>query len=498
MGSIDDVVTELRSVLADLQRLDLWPPWDAAQTVVDLAAQAATVATQPPEPAPEAVDDAAVAWRRGARDVERAGGDLELLSGATTTDVWKGHAGEAFRTSLARLASRLATVPVAIHGVDRALATLSKEMTAARDRHAHAFDELRQQLSPNWPDLLPWQLTDYVAGLAAAVAHAVEELIGAYSEAAEAIAVARRGVVTAMDGVELPDHLPHGPGVSALDVVNAWDDHSGPLRGTALGRYDEAFAALGTAKRRAVLDALDGAADASERGWILAGVAAGLSGATLLRYLRQLHELTPHQRERLDPTGHHLKQPDDTSCGSASLVMSRMVNNPAYAMWVMTGYDPATGDQAPHDQSAQDRFDAESLAMHDRTNALHDRDGDLQAPYPEIIGTQPWAVAHEMSAAGGSGIPGAEYDVTVVDPDDRGATFDAIVAASEDGHTVPVFVGDHTRPGHIALVTGSDGDGVTVYDPGHGEHRTVSRAEFEAGRVHVGTWDEPWFAVVPR
>ena len=56
---LDDTVTELRSILADLQGIDLWPPWDAAATIVRLVGRASDVASQPPEPDPTNLSDAA-------------------------------------------------------------------------------------------------------------------------------------------------------------------------------------------------------------------------------------------------------------------------------------------------------------------------------------------------------------------------------------------------------------------------------------------------------
>lgn len=98
---------------------------------------------------------------------------------------------------------------------------------------------------------------------------------------------------------------------------------------------------------------------------------------------------------------------------------------------------------------------------------------------------------------GSSGVPGASYDMQYVDPSDRGATFDQIQRASEDGHSVPIFVGDESIPRHIVLVTGADGDSVTIYDPADGRTETVSRSDWESGNLGVDGWEEPWGAVLP-
>ena len=501
MGWLDDRVSDLRGVLADVQDLDLWPPWDAAQTLVDLVARAVAIATQPPSPDPEDVRDATAAWRMIAADADAAVADLERVTEAITPAVWEGQTGNAVRASTGRLTTRSETIGPAARGVEQALTTLATAMTEARSRHGQADDQLRDNLHLSWGDLWPWELVDWLRGVVEGVVHAIEEAIGAYSDAARAVRAAERDIVAAMDEIDLPDHLPDSPGISAVSVVNGWDDDRGPLEGSTLARYDDAYDALSPAQQQAVRDALAAAGSDQERAQIMAGVAAGLTGAGLTRYVDRLGELTPAQLRDLDPTRTDdgtFTQPDQTTCGSSTLVMSRMRNDPAYAMWILTGYDPETGETAPPGQTAADRFAEESLAMHDRTNSPTDRDGDLQLPWPAAIGTQPWALANEMSADGGSGVPGTEYDVRVADPDDRGAHFDEIAAASEDGHTVPLYIGDTTRPGHVVLVTGGENGTLTIFEPANGETVTVSRDDFVNGDLGVAGWDEPWFAVTPR
>ena len=266
---------------------------------------------------------------------------------------------------------------------------------------------------------------------------------------------ARRQSSAAMDQIDLPQAVPEG--ASPIDAVSEWEDHDGPLAGNVIERYNLAF---GDAERRGAARrwhaALAAADSDAERAWILAGVASGLTGAALANYLKRLHGLSDDQLDGLDPTTHPLVQPDGTTCGSSSLVMARMRNDPAYAMWITTGYDPETGETTPG--TAQDRFDSEALKMHDRTNAAHDRDGDPQWPYPDDIGTAPWAVANEMSADGRIGTflaPSTKW--TTVDPDDRRSSYQALTAAVEDGHSVPMFVGNSVAAGSRRPGDGSRG-----------------------------------------
>ncbi|KQW45217.1 hypothetical protein ASC77_20820 [Nocardioides sp. Root1257] len=498
---LDDTVTELRSILADLQGIDLWPPWDAAETIVRLVSRAVEIASQPPEPDPSNLRDAADEWRLIATTTDRAHASLESLHDEITTAIWEGDAGNGFRSSVTVLSDKVDTVPEAARGVATALDTMAGSMDAARKRHADAFDGLRDHLSISWDDALPWELVSKLSGIVGEVIDAVQDLIGAYEDAAEAAATARRAVVTAMDGIELPDHLPSAPGAvpSTIDLVNQWSDDEGPLDGSTLSRYDDALGAMSADERAEVRRLLEGS-DPAARAWIMAAVASGLSGDALTNYAHQLDQMSPSELRDLDPSGFRgdqATQPDQTTCGSSSLVMSRMENDPAYAMWMQTGYDPLTGETDP--RTPEERFADESQAMHVRTNLPVDRDHDLQFPWPPQAGTQPWALAAEMSADGGSGVPGTSYDVTVVDPDDRGRSFDAVVRASEDGSTVPIYVGDDTRPGHVTLVTASQGgDTLSVYDPSEGSTITVSRDDWVNGTLDVAGWSEPWFVVVPE
>lgn len=495
MVSLDEVVTELREVLARIENIDLWPPWDAVGTVVDAVAVAVRIATEPPAPDPRDVDAARAEWRGAASATERACDDLRSCRTALTPAVWEGSSGDTLRTSLTRLRTRTATVPVAASAVARALETLSGEMASARSRHAGAFDRLSANLQISWSNLTPWGAYDYLSGIVAGIVSAVRDLIGAYSDASGAVKAAQREIGLAMDEITLPDRLPRGADPVAL--VNEWEDEDGPLSGAAMQKFDDMYARLGAADRSAVDAALAGARSDQEAAWILAGVASGLTGQALANYLARLRGMSAAELDALaPPTDGSYSQPDQTTCGSSSLVMSRMLNDPAYAMWMETGYDPVTGRTDP--RTPEERFADESLEMHRRTNGLTDRDQDLQVPWPESLGTAPWGLANEMSAAGGSGVPGATYGVETVSPGNRGETYDHIASSVENGHTVPLYVGDDTRPGHVVLVTGSDASSLTIYDPATGQTHHISRGDFTNGTMGVSGWDEPWFAVTPE
>ena len=100
-----------------------------------------------------------------------------------------------------------------------------------------------------------------------------------------------------------------------------------------------------------------------------------------------------------------LKQPDPRSCGAATLVVARMINDPAYAELMMTGAHPSTGHTLKGN-ALEDRFAAETLAMHKRSTGITDIRGRLQIPWPETFGTPPWSVARQMSTSSGVKGPG--------------------------------------------------------------------------------------------
>lgn len=208
--------------------------------------------------------------------------------------------------------------------------------------------------------------------------------------------------------------------------------------------------------------------------------------------------MSPAERGALDPTTHprDFRQPDDTSCGAASLVVSRMLHDQPYALWLVTGYDALVDSADSADFAA--RWNAEVVRMHRRVTSLRDHDGDLQWPWLRVVGTSPWGAARQMTGAGGSGRPGHEYEARTLDPDDLATEFDLVLAAVRAGHTVPLYVGDEVRPAHVVLAVRARGDQLELFEPSAGRMVRVARDAFPAGRFRLGGWSVPWFAVLPR
>jgi hypothetical protein len=169
-----------------------------------------------------------------------------------------------------------------------------------------------------------------------------------------------------------------------------------------------------------------------------------------------------------------LRQPDRRSCGAATLVMARMLRDPAYA------------------EHAAAHFPAEALAMHRRVTGPVDVRGRLQPPWPRALGTPPWAVARQLAWTAGTA-----YDVDLVRwSRDRGlATLEAGV---DTGLPVALYVGSRTLPRHVVLALAGPDGGVRAWEPSSGRTADVEPEALRGGRLRGLGWPRAWFVVAPR
>ena len=171
-----------------------------------------------------------------------------------------------------------------------------------------------------------------------------------------------------------------------------------------------------------------------------------------------------------------LVQPDERSCGAAVLVAAQLLAAP-----------PAAG-LAP----TPEWFGPEVLALHRRITSARDLSGRWQLPWPRVIGTPPWAIAHHRSA-----VTGRQHDIRLVI--DRDAALEQVLSAATDGSLVPLYVGSRWLPRHVVLVTGvGPGDRLRCYDPARGVVVTVTSEAFLSGRLELSRWNRPWFTILPR
>ncbi|MCY7396372.1 MAG: hypothetical protein LH468_09525 [Nocardioides sp.] len=190
-----------------------------------------------------------------------------------------------------------------------------------------------------------------------------------------------------------------------------------------------------------------------------------------------------------------ITQPDARSCGAASLVAARMLLDPTYAELVTAGAHPRTGF-ALAGGTVHERFGYETLAMHRRVTGAAVLGGGVQLPWPRMIGTPPWAVAHQLSRTGGPGLPPTPYDVSLVRLH-PGASGPMVRAGLRTGRPVAVFVGDAWLPRHVVLSVGLSGDSVDCYDPARGRVVAAGTSAFAEQRLPFGRWTTAWFVVAP-
>jgi len=171
-----------------------------------------------------------------------------------------------------------------------------------------------------------------------------------------------------------------------------------------------------------------------------------------------------------------LRQPDRRSCGAATLVMARMLQDEAYAGRVL----------------AADAFSAEALAMHRRVTGVVDVTGRLQPPWPRALGTPPWATARQLAWTART-----PYDVRLVPPWDRERGLAGLRAGVATGLPVALYVGSPTLPRHVVLAAAGPRDGLRAWEPSSGRLTTLDEEAFVAGRLRGLGWPVPWLVVAP-
>ena len=190
-------------------------------------------------------------------------------------------------------------------------------------------------------------------------------------------------------------------------------------------------------------------------------------------------------------------QQSQTTCGSACLTIARMLVDPLFAQWILTGQGPSVGMVSGSDP--QSRFAAYERVVHHRTNALRAGGGRINLPWPRSLGTPPWGAKKELEF--GASRRGTAYDIEVMRGESLGALgdrFDRLLELVDDGEPALLYVGDRWIPRHVTLILPDRGDGnLEIYDPAHGRVREFGRAEFASHRLQLSGWTVPWFVVQP-
>lgn len=239
MSSLEQILKELRVSARRLMTISLWPPTDAAQTIVDVVATSLEIASAPPRPDASALEAAARGWRTMASALERCtDADQQLVRELGRPMVWQSVSADSCRRSLGRHAQRTDTLQAAARGIQQTLLANADVMSGARRRWEIGREGIARHVSISWSDLNPAVLADRLAHIVSDVVHGIHEMIASYEDALAVVESCRRAFDRIISDVRLPEHLPAGSG--AVSGINGWS-------GTHVNQasVDAAIAAIG-------------------------------------------------------------------------------------------------------------------------------------------------------------------------------------------------------------------------------------------------------------
>ncbi len=512
-------VRELWRLLDDVQEMGFsLNPLDLVhniQVLGRLIERAWEIASEPPPGDPAALDRAASSWRRVADGAGSAGYDLDP---GRVTAVWSGPAGGACTLTFQRLGARFEDAASLARLAAAALDDDAEELTRARAKHDEGGDHLRAAARRLGP-CPPWEIPDMIGDVVRETGDGVRAFIESYRIAEAAATACIETLHRVADEMPFPDGSVSG--MSVMEVMNVDSAAPGrpPLLGDVLSRAQDRYDGLGEGAREMVDQMLADAPSAEHRAGILAALASGASLETLANFADRIGGLDAAAlATALDPTEVTLIQQSDTTCGSASLTVARMLNDPVYSLRILTGYDATTGatvgapaydldgdepvpGSASYQQELADyerrcRFHEAELQAKQRTNDAADGQGGPAVPWVDALGTSPWGAAEELNGtAGGSG-----YSVALVDSDspaDRQEAYDRLERAGREGRPAVVYSGNDVSPRHVVLVVGAENGSLRFYEPGSGTVHTVTEDDFVSGDVDMGGWERPWAVVAP-
>lgn len=421
-------------------------------------------------------DEWAAEWKTRANYLGSAAEQADLVR-IDIDKAWDGLASNNACSTLRRYDSRLSDAQENATTRSTCFVTLSEDISAAEKTLDEAQDLLHGVANSGL--VMPWQLPGLIQDVLSAISLAQKAC-----EAADTAYETWRTSIQAIDDSEAFPAL--GPGLGAIDSMNM---HSGTpyevfvLTGDGSDRARDAYEAMSDADKIRY-DALIAAASSEEhRAWLTAALAAGHPIATLESFGSQIGQFDDSAlRERMDPTKTTLQQQSGSTCGSASLIYARMLRDPAFALWILSGYDSETGTQDNRDP--HERFAEAELEVKARTNSGTHIPGVTPFPWPHDAGTSPLGAGRELTD-----IVGSDAGVDLVfgnNPENLGNTFDSIRQSVDAGNPVTLYVGDDTAPTHIVLVTGATPTTLTIYEPGAGTNVTVSREDVMANNLGLG------------
>jgi hypothetical protein len=449
--------------------------------LVTVVAEVISEIAAPPPGDPDALETLADAYRKAARA-------MTWKDGTTT-------AAGAVITATARAVDR---TPQAFTDAADALTELANSIRGQQRRHGELHQALREAYHDathvgDLPMPDPTAFDDVVRAANGLIRGCLEVYTASLDAADRAasrfadIGGRARAAVAVAGGIASDDAiLLAGAMVSVPGIGDAYDD--GILSIAQLGMAGKHRNALSPDDRARFNELLGKAGSDTERAWLLKALAAGhsvndINGfADMIRgkdaswlggHLSLIDRGGTGDQQRL---GIDVRQYEDTTCGTTSLIVARAEADPLYALSLTDG-------------DFQANFKAERDRVHDGTNVI----------WPEALGTSPDGMADYLNKH--SGQTGTEYDWHLVDDTDHreiSSTMREVVTAADQGHPVPVLVGGGV-PRHYILVVGRSGGDVLIYEPTSGNTVRVPERDFLGGNLSGSAgFDHVQAVVLPR
>ncbi len=470
--------TDYAQVTTLIHRLGILADLLNPLTVIEVIVEVGRAVAVPPPGDPAGLLDLSDAFTAAGNNVARLVADVRSIADGTLPEIWKSDGGDRAARVVGATADLMSGAQPAFHTAANALLAYAGKVRVLQAEHAR----LRQELVHAALD--PLTSVSIIAGIIAGCIalyrqslDAADEIRGRLADVTGAAraAAAWRGGTPPARAVVLAD--------TRIDAGSTGVDN-GILSPAQLRRAGQIRAGL-PADQREKLDALLARAGTDEeRAYLLKALAAGHSVDELVAFDAQIHgrsdlvgRLSPINPNRpgdagfsyVDANGNlhtvPIQQLDETTCGSTSILAARLMNDPIYALQFTAG--------SPTDpQEVQDRLLHEEQRIHHSTNLL----------WPEQLGTTPWGLSNELNQH--TKELGTGYDWHLVDDTDPRSVDPAMraaVSAADQGHPVPVMIGN-AIPGHYILLVGHDGDDLVFYDP-TGAVKRIPATDFLDGHL---------------
>ena len=191
-------------------------------------------------------------------------------------------------------------------------------------------------------------------------------------------------------------------------------------------------------------------------------------------------------------------QQSPVTCGSAALTVARMLADPAFARWVVTGVGRATAAHRTAGPSRQVRraTSASSWAGPTRSSAPG-AGSSCHGPGRSAPRRGEHCASSRRAAAARDALPVAAGPLRIGRLRSR-ATYRQLVHLVRDGRPALLYVGNALTPRHVTLVLPGDGEAVLdVYDPATGTVTALDEGRYVARRLALAGWDVPWVLVQP-